>query len=71
MSRKRPAFWWLLAGPLVVVSAVLYLAFPFLAITETSGGKTLVVEGWMDPGALQQAAQLALDSGYTKVFKHF
>ncbi|MBK8580609.1 MAG: hypothetical protein IPL86_01820 [Flavobacteriales bacterium] len=68
MSRKRPAFWWLLAGPLVVVSAVLYLAFPFLAITETSGGKTLVVEGWMDPGALQQAAQLALDSGYTKVY---
>ena len=68
MSRKRPAFWWLVAGPLVVAGAVLFWAFPFLAITETSGGKTLVVEGWMDPGALQEAAQLAMDSGYTKVY---
>ncbi|MBK9420228.1 MAG: hypothetical protein IPN44_04150 [Flavobacteriales bacterium] len=68
MSRTRPVFWWLLAGPVVVIAAVLIWAFPFLAITETSGGKTLVVEGWMDPGALQEAAQLAMDSGYTKVY---
>lgn len=68
MRRKRPAFWWFVAGPAVVLGAVLVEAFPFFAMTGTSGGRTLVVEGWMDPGALKQAAQLALDSGYSKVY---
>lgn len=68
MIRRRNGFWWVLAGPLVVLGAVLWGAFPFLAVTATSRAKVLVVEGWMDPGALQEAARLALDSGYTKIY---
>lgn len=68
MKRTRRTFWWMLAGPLVVLAAIVVEAFPFLAITAPSGSKTLVVEGWMDPGALQEAARLAMDSGYTQVY---
>ncbi len=68
MKRTRRTLWWMVAGPAVVLAAIMLEAFPFLAITEPSGGKVLVVEGWMDPGALREAAQLVLDSGYTRVY---
>lgn len=67
--RKRSRiFWWVVAGPLVVLLAITFQAFPYLAITESSGTKVLVVEGWMDPAPMQEAAELILDSGYTQVF---
>lgn len=68
MKPGRRIFWWLIAGPLVVVATIIVVAFPFLAITVRSGAKVLVVEGWMDPGALEEAAQLARDSGYTSIY---
>ncbi len=68
MKRTKRTLWWVIAGPLVVLAAIVIEAFPYLAITEPSGAKVLVVEGWMDPGALQEAAQLAMDSAYTQVY---
>ncbi len=68
MKRGRRIFLWLLAGPTVVLAAIIVEAFPFLAITQPSGAKVLVVEGWMDPGALEEAAQLAQDSGYARIY---
>lgn len=66
---RRPSFfWWILVGPFVVLVAITMEAFPYLAITEPSGSNVLVVEGWMDPGALQEAAELVRDSGYTQVY---
>ncbi len=68
-SPKRPRiFWWLLAGPIVVLIAIILQAFPYWAITEISGAKVLVVEGWMDPAPMREAAELILDSGYTRVY---
>lgn len=68
MKRRRRTFWWMIAGPVVVLATIMLGAFPYLAITETGGSKVLVVEGWMEDDALQQAAQLILDSGYTRVY---
>ncbi len=68
MKRRRRTFWWMIAGPAVVLATIVLGAFPYLAITETGGSKVLVVEGWMEDDALQQAAQLILDSGYTRVY---
>ncbi|HQV37794.1 MAG: hypothetical protein IPL81_12955 [Flavobacteriales bacterium] len=68
MKRKRRIFWWLLAGPLVVLTAIILEAYPFLAINRPSGGEVLVVEGWMEPVALQEAAQLAQDSAYAHIY---
>lgn len=68
MKRGRRIFWWLIAGPLVVLIAIMLEAFPYLAITQPSGGKVLVVEGWMDPIALQEAARLAQDSAYAHIY---
>lgn len=61
-------FWWLLAGPIVVLLAVAMWAWPHLAITRTTGAKVLVVEGWMDATAMREAAQLIADSGYTRIY---
>jgi len=68
MRKYRRLLWWALAGPLVALVATVLWAFPFLAITAPSGSKVLVVEGWMDPGALQEAAALAVDSGYRHIY---
>lgn len=65
---RKNLFRWIVAGPLVVILAVIIWAWPYMAITEPSGSKVLVVEGWMDPGALEEAARLVLDSGYTQVY---
>ncbi len=57
---------------LVVVSVVglvlLFFAHPWLAITERSGGKVLVVEGWMDDDAIEQAARLFTTGGYERIY---
>lgn len=66
-TRSR-TFWWFLAGPVVVLLSATLWAWPYLAITETTGSKVLVVEGWMDPTAMREAAQLIADSGYTHVY---
>lgn len=58
----------MIAGPVVVLIAITLQAFSFMAITETSGAKVLVVEGWMDPAPMREAAELILDSGYTQVY---
>ncbi|MGB3869432.1 MAG: hypothetical protein WA937_08230 [Flavobacteriales bacterium] len=58
----------MVAGPLVVLAAIVIEAFPYLAITELSGAKVMVVEGWMDPAPMQEAAELILDSNYTRVY---
>ncbi|MBS1569302.1 MAG: hypothetical protein JST45_07640 [Bacteroidetes bacterium] len=65
---RRNLLRWTVAGPFVVLLAVIIWAWPFMAITQPSGSKVLVVEGWMDPGALEEAARLVLDSGYTQVY---
>ncbi len=65
---RRNVYRWVAAGPLLALLAVLLWAWPYMAITEPSGAKVLVVEGWMDPPALEEAARMALDSGYSKVY---
>lgn len=67
-KRRSGIFWWLMAGPLVVLAVITLRAFPYLAITEPGGSKVLVVEGWMDEAALGEAARLVLDSGYAAVY---
>jgi hypothetical protein len=67
-KNKRTAYRWVAAGPVVVLLAVMIWAWPYMAITQRSGGKVLVVEGWMDPPAFAEAARLALDSGYTRLY---
>ncbi|HEY0976897.1 MAG TPA: hypothetical protein VGE21_05460 [Flavobacteriales bacterium] len=58
----------MLAGPFAVLLAILFVAHPFLAITELSGGDTLVVEGWMEPRELEQAAVLAQSPTYHRIY---
>lgn len=61
-------FWWLVAGPLAVLVAILSQAHSYLAIVDPRGSHALVVEGWMGPELMDQAAALILDSGYQKVY---
>ncbi|MBP8823961.1 MAG: hypothetical protein KBH07_09980 [Flavobacteriales bacterium] len=68
MNRARHAYWWMVAGPLVLLAVVLWQAWPYLAISQPSGSKVLVVEGWMEEHALEEAARLILDSGYVHVY---
>ncbi|MEO8733912.1 MAG: hypothetical protein ABI373_06250, partial [Flavobacteriales bacterium] len=68
MKRKPRIFWWLVAGPFVVVVAISMEAYPFLATTRYSGAKVLVVEGWLDPAPMDAAARLALDRAYTHIY---
>jgi len=56
-----PTLWgWLVL--LVVLALAALIAgralYPFLAINEPSGGKILVIEGWMDPEGLDQAVKV-------------
>ncbi len=60
-------FWWMVAGPIAVLVAMLAVAFPWLAITERSGGHVLVVEGWLEEAQLKDAAELVRTGGYTSV----
>lgn len=45
MKRTRRTFWWVVAGPLVVLAAITWQAWPYLAITGRTGSHVLVVEG--------------------------
>lgn len=68
-SRRRcTVLWWFLAGPLVVLLSATLWAWPYLAITETTGSEVLVVEGWLEADAMRQAAQLIEDRGYTRIY---
>lgn len=49
------------------VLAVLF-AHPFFAISEPSGGKTLVVEGWMHEAGCQEAARCFVRGGYEHLY---
>ena len=62
-----PTIWgWLLL--LVVLALAALIAgrglYPFLAVSEPSGGKILAIEGWMDPYALDQAVEAFRKGGY-------
>ncbi len=67
MKRLR-FFWWLVAGPIAVLVAMLAVAFPWFAITERSGGDVLVVEGWLEQAQLKDAVAIARTGGYSSVF---
>jgi len=56
-----PTLWGWLVLLVVLALAALIAArslYPFLAINEPSGGKILVIEGWMDPEGLDQAVEV-------------
>jgi len=42
--------------------------YPFLAVTEPSGGKTLVVEGWLPDNVIQEATKIFPDGKYEKIY---
>ncbi|MEO8069589.1 MAG: hypothetical protein ABI599_17970 [Flavobacteriales bacterium] len=50
------------------IATALYFAHPWLAITERSGGKVMVVEGWMDDEHIAEAARLFKQGGYEKIY---
>ncbi|HMN04090.1 MAG TPA: hypothetical protein PKD45_00010 [Flavobacteriales bacterium] len=66
--RRSRLLWWFIAGPLVALLSTTLWAWPYLAVTGTTGAKVLVVEGWLDPGAMAEAAQLIGDSSYTQIY---
>jgi len=60
---------WLVAL-LVCVGALLFTArwiHPFLAISAPAGGRLLVVEGWIEPDALNEVVQLVRQGHYARV----
>lgn len=67
MKRGR-FFFWLVAGPIAVLAAMLAAAHPYLAITERSGGDVLVVEGWMSEAHLRQVATWVDSLHYQRVY---
>lgn len=57
--------WLLLLALLVVATLIVGRGlYPFLAVTEPSGGRILVIEGWMDPYGLDQAVTAFRNGGY-------
>ncbi|HRH37919.1 MAG TPA: hypothetical protein PK760_06210, partial [Flavobacteriales bacterium] len=59
---KRIALWVVLPFALLVL-----FAHPFFAITDLSGGKVLVVEGWMPREGLKEAAALFSQNNYDRI----
>src|SRR5687768_2841872 len=62
-----PTLWgWLVLLALLALVAVIVgrALHPFLAINEPSGGKILVVEGWMEPYNLDQAVAVFRNGSY-------
>ncbi|QQR86379.1 MAG: hypothetical protein IPJ76_17610 [Flavobacteriales bacterium] len=51
-----------------VLAVLLWRSHAWLAISERSGGKVLVVEGWMDELQLEQAAALFKEGGYALAY---
>lgn len=66
--KRRHLFRWIIAGPLAVLLVVLFFAHPYLAVTAPSGGRVLVVEGWMEREQLEKAALLALNGRYDSIY---
>ena len=64
--RKR----WLVGSVIAfaMFAVLLFFAHPWLAITERSGGKVMVVEGWMEDEAIVAAARLFKEGGYEHVY---
>ncbi|MFZ1688167.1 MAG: hypothetical protein WAU70_12130 [Flavobacteriales bacterium] len=66
---KRVTRWLIATGIAATLCAILlYFAHPWLAITERSGGKVMVVEGWMDDDHVFEAARLFKEGGYERVY---
>lgn len=66
---RRVKRWLAVVGIACLLCAiVLYFAHPWLAITERSGGKVMVVEGWMDDAHIEEAARLFKQGAYEKVY---
>jgi hypothetical protein len=62
-----PTLWgWLLLLVVLALAAVIAgrELYPFLAINEPSGGKILVIEGWMEPHGLDQAVAVFRKGSY-------
>jgi hypothetical protein len=62
-----PTLWgWLVLLVVLALAAVILgrELHPFLAINEPSGGKILVVEGWMEPYHLDQAVAVFREGSY-------
>lgn len=60
---------WLMGLALLAIAAAACLRFlyPFLAVTEPVGARIAVVEGWLDPAELDQAAAAIRRGGYDRV----
>jgi hypothetical protein len=67
MKRGR-FFFWLIAGPVAVLAAMLVAAHPYLAVTERSGGDVLVVEGWMAQEHLEHVPRWVDSLRYERVY---
>ena len=67
MKRGR-FFFWLIAGPVAVLGAMLAAAHPYLAVTERSGADVLVVEGWMREQHLRQVPRWVDSLRYHRVY---
>ena len=74
LARRREiwlptGFGWMLLLALcaVALAAALRLLYPWLAVSEPVGAPIAVVEGWLDPAELDQAAALIRRGGYRMV----
>lgn len=67
MKRGR-FFFWLVAGPIAILAAMLAAAHPYLAVTERSGSDVLVVEGWMQEDHLRQIPRWVDSLHYQRVY---
>jgi hypothetical protein len=65
---SRPAKLLLAAAVLGLVLAAKQFLYSFLAVNHAVQGEYLVVEGWVPPHCLEQAAALARTGGYRKTF---
>jgi hypothetical protein len=71
LIRRREVWWptvwgWLLLLVVLALAAVIVgrQLYPLFAINEPSGGKILVIEGWMDPYGFDQAVTVFRKGSY-------
>lgn len=57
----------LVAAAVAVGVWIAFFLYPFLAISQPVAGRVLIVEGWMSPSQLDQAAEAYRNGTYTKV----
>jgi hypothetical protein len=65
---SRPAKLLLAGAVLGLVLAAKQFLYSFLAVSDAMQGEYLVVEGWVPPYCLQQAAAIARSGRYRKIF---